>query len=81
MMFNIISYHLLFAGSGSAGSGSGSGKAGKLILSSYYQISQICIIRLKGEKFKLNFLSIFDGIFLHQVTELSFLGSHAKFQP
>jgi hypothetical protein len=32
-------------------------------------------------KFKINFLGIFDWIFLHQVKELIFLGPNAKFQP
>jgi hypothetical protein len=36
----------------------------KPILSRYYQISQICIISFKGEKFKSKFMSIFNGIFL-----------------
>jgi hypothetical protein len=34
-----------------------------------------------GEKLKINFLSIFEGIFFHHVQELFLLGSHAKFQP
>jgi hypothetical protein len=34
-----------------------------------------------GSKFKINYLGLFDGIFLHQVKELNFSGSHVKFQP
>jgi hypothetical protein len=33
-----------------------------------------------GSKFKLNFLSSFDGIFLHHVKEIVFVGSPKKFQ-
>jgi hypothetical protein len=33
-----------------------------------------------GVKFKINYLSVFDWIFLHQVKELIFSGPHAKFQ-
>jgi hypothetical protein len=34
-----------------------------------------------GSKFKINYMGIFDEIFLHQVKELIFSGPHAKFQP
>jgi hypothetical protein len=33
-----------------------------------------------GSKLKINYLGIFDWIFLYQVKEIIFLGPHAKFQ-